>query len=450
MEKKLKIAIIFVLIIILILLALTIYIIKSQTDMNGKNMIIDNEGNYKEVFDVDDSSEITKLYNNVEYFRVKDCIDRYVSFSLDLLYSQNMKKDQIDSMNERMLSIIPEFVKKDLNINAQNVYKTIGLPDKYLRVDNITVSRQIAKENDENTETNIYAYVVEGVLIDRENFSKENFKSIVLLDGINGTFYIIPQKYIENKKIDTTEGKELQLYSEEEIEDKTYNKYQSRAYTDQYICEDYFNTFRLNLEYDAQGMYDKLDKNYREKRFGSYSEFEKYIKENNVNNAKLSSYLVNREDDYTEYVCKDQNENLYIFKEVAVKDYTITLDTYTLEQEKFNEEYEKATNQKKVMMNIDKFFQMLNAKDYKAAYEKLDTNFKNNYFKTEQDFENYIKQRVFSYNKVEYVSYNGDISGIFKYDLNLKNKQNETQEVSFSVVMQLKEGTDFVMSFNVQ
>lgn len=447
MEKKLKIAIIFVFIIILILLALTIYIIKSQNDMNGENMIIDNEGNYKEVFEEDNSSEIKKLYNNVEYFRVKDCLDTYASFSLDLQYSQNLEKEQLENTQTRMLSIIPDFVKKDLNINAQNVYKTIGLPDKYLRVDNITVSRQVAEEN---TDTTIYAYIVEGVLIDRDNFSKENFKIIVLLDGLNETYYIIPQKYIENKKIDTTEGKELQLYSEGEIENKIYNKYQSRAYTDQYICEDYFNTFRLNLEYDAQGMYDKLDKNYREKRFGSYSEFAKYIKENNVNKAKLASYLVNREDDYTEYVCKDQNENLYIFKEVAVKDYTITLDTYTLEQEKFNEEYEKATNQKKVMMNIDKFFQMLNAKDYKAAYEKLDTNFKNNYFKTEQDFENYIKQRVFSYNKVEYVSYNGDISGIFKYELNLKNKQDETQEVSFSVVMQLKEGTDFVMSFNVQ
>ena len=393
---------------------------------------------------------ITPLYNNVEYFRVKDCIDTYTSFSLDLLYSQNAEKEQVATMQERMLSIIPDFVKKDLNINAQNVYKAIGLPDKYLRVDNITVSRQITKENDEYVATNIYAYILEGVLIDRENFSKENFKIIVLIDDLNETFYILPQKDIENKRIDTTEGKELQLYSEEEIEDKTYNKYQSRTYTDQYICEEYFNTFRLNLEYDAQGMYDKLDKNYREKRFGNYSEFAKYIKENNINNAKLASYLVNREDDYTEYVCKDQNEHLYIFKEVAVKDYTITLDTYTLEQEKFNEEYEKATNQKKVMMNIDKFFQMLNAKDYKAAYEKLDMNFKNNYFKTEQDFENYIKQRVFSYNKVEYVSYNGDISGIFKYDLNLKNKQNETQEVSFSVVMQLKEGTDFVMSFNIQ
>lgn len=447
MKKKLKIAIIFIFIIILFLVALMIYILKSQINIEGDNGVIDKEGNYRDVSNMDDSLKITKLYNNVEYFRVKDCLDTYASFSLDLQYSQNLEKEQLENTQTRMLSIIPDFVKKDLNINAQNVYKTIGLPDKYMRVDNITVSRQVAEEN---TDTTIYAYIVEGVLIDRENFSKENFKSIVLLDGLNGTFYIIPQKYIEKKRIDTTEGKELQLYSEEEIEDKTYNKYQSKAYTDQNICEDYFNTFRLNLEYDAQGMYDKLDKNYREKRFGSYSEFEKYIKENNVNNAKLASYLVNREDDYTEYVCKDQNENLYIFKEVAVKDYTITLDTYTLEQEKFNEEYEKATNQKKVMMNIDKFFQMLNAKDYKAAYEKLDMNFKNNYFKTEQDFENYIKQRVFSYNKVEYVSYNGDISGIFKYDLNLKNKQNETQEVSFSVVMQLKEGTDFVMSFNVQ
>lgn len=444
--KKIIIIILVITVIIAILLSTLLILNLKGNDNTIAEEIIEKGHNEAST----EATIITSLYNNVEYFRVKDCLDTYASFSLDLQYSQNLEKEQLENTQTRMLSIIPDFVKKDLNINAQNVYKTIGLPDKYMRVDNITVSRQITKENGEYVATNIYAYIVEGVLIDRDNFSKENFKIIVLLDGLNETYYIIPQKYIENKKIDTTEGKELQLYSEGEIENKIYNKYQSRAYTDQYICEDYFNTFRLNLEYDAQGMYDKLDKNYREKRFGSYSEFAKYIKENNVNNAKLASYLVNREDDYTEYVCKDQNENLYIFKEVAVKDYTITLDTYTLEQEKFNEEYEKATNQKKVMMNIDKFFQMLNAKDYKAAYEKLDTNFKNNYFKTEQDFENYIKQRVFSYNKVEYVSYNGDISGIFKYDLNLKNKQDETQEVSFSVVMQLKEGTDFVMSFNVQ
>ena len=31
---------------------------------------------------------ITPLYNNVEYFRVKDCIDTYTSFSLDLLYNK--------------------------------------------------------------------------------------------------------------------------------------------------------------------------------------------------------------------------------------------------------------------------------------------------------------------------------------------------------------------------
>ena len=444
--KKIIIIILVITVIIAILLSTLLILNLKGNDNTIAEEIIEKGHNEAST----EATIITSLYNNVEYFRVKDCLDTYASFSLDLQYSQNLEKEQLENTQTRMLSIIPDFVKKDLNINAQNVYKTIGLPDKYMRVDNITVSRQITKENGEYVATNIYAYIVEGVLIDRDNFSKENFKIIVLLDGLNETYYIIPQKYIENKKIDTTEGKELQLYSEGEIENKIYNKYQSRAYTDQYICEDYFNTFRLNLEYDAQGMYDKLDKNYREKRFGSYSEFAKYIKENNINNAKLASYLVNREDDYTEYVCKDQNENLYIFKEVAVKDYTITLDTYTLEQEKFNKEYEKATNQKKVMMNIDKFFQMLNAKDYKAAYEKLDTNFKNNYFKTEQDFENYIKQRVFSYNKVEYVSYNGDISGIFKYDLNLKNKQDETKEVSFSVVMQLKEGTDFVMSFNVQ
>ena len=40
--------------------------------------------------------------------------------------------------------------------------------------------------------------------------------------------------------------------------------------------------------------------------------------------------------------------------------YTVALDTYILEQEKFNATYLKATNKEKVSMNISKFFDMIN------------------------------------------------------------------------------------------
>lgn len=406
--------------------------------------------NIKEVFK--EENKISKVDNFFQYFKAKDCIDSYIMFSRNLYYAKNNENENIDNINAQMLSIFPDFVKKELNINNNNLYEVIGLPDKYMRIDSIYTSRQTINEEEYMEDTNINAYLVEGVFIDinKTEDSKEEFKIIVLIDEINSTFYIIPQKYIEKKNISINEGSALNIYSESEIKDNTYNTYQTKAYTDQDICEEYFNTFRLNIEYDPESVYNKLDKKYREKRFENYNNFVKYIKDNDLKTIKIQSYLVNRYDDYNEYVCKDQFGNYYIFNEIAVKDYTLTLDTYTLEQQKFNEEYNKATNQKKVMMNIDKFFQMINAKDYKSAYKLLDDNFKNNYFKTVDIFENYMKQRVFSYNDVEYVAYNGDISGIFTYKINLKNRLDDTQQVEFSIVMQLKEGTDFVMSFNVQ
>lgn len=406
--------------------------------------------NIKEVFK--EENKISKVDNFFQYFKAKDCIDSYLMFSRNLYYAKNNENENIDNINAQMLSIFPDFVKKELNINNNNLYEVIGLPDKYMRIDSIYTSRQTINEEEYMEDTNINAYLVEGVFIDinKTEDSKEEFKIIVLIDEINSTFYIIPQKYIEKKNISINEGSALNIYSESEIKDNTYNTYQTKAYTDQDICEEYFNTFRLNIEYDPESVYNKLDKKYREKRFENYNNFVKYIKDNDLKTIKIQSYLVNRYDDYNEYVCKDQFGNYYIFNEIAVKDYTLTLDTYTLEQQKFNEEYNKATNQKKVMMNIDKFFQMINAKDYKSAYKLLDDNFKNNYFKTVDIFENYMKQRVFSYNDVEYVAYNGDISGIFTYKINLKNRLDDTQQVEFSIVMQLKEGTDFVMSFNVQ
>ena len=50
-----------------------------------------------------------------------------------------------------------------------------------------------------------------------------------------------------------------------------------------------------------------LDKEYREKRFGDYNTFSKYIDNNikEINALSFSKYLVNNYNEYKEYICAD-------------------------------------------------------------------------------------------------------------------------------------------------
>ena len=82
--------------------------------------------------------------------------------------------------------------------------------------------------------------------------------------------------------------------------------------------------------------------------------------------------------------CKRIWNNYYIIKEKAIMNYTIGFDTYTILTEKFKETYDKSGDEYKCQMNINKFFQMINRKDYKTSYKCLADSYKNNYFKKNQ------------------------------------------------------------------
>jgi len=125
-----------------------------------------------------------------------------------------------------------------------------------------------------------------------------------------------------------------------------------------------------------------MTKEYREARFGNLENFEQYIN-NNIEEIKkitLKQYLVNNYENNTEYVGKDQFGNLYIFNENNEQKIDIKIDTYTIATNKFIQEYENATEEKKVQMNIDKFIQMINRHDYTNEYNciQTDTNYTDN------------------------------------------------------------------------
>ena len=326
---------------------------------------------------------------------------------------------------------IEEFNIKDKNIfDISNKYKN----NNYI-ISNIY---RVEKSKD------IKSFVVN---LEFDNSKKDNL--LIVTDYNNLTFEIYLNDYIEKYNYDD-KMEELSNIDVNEIENNDFNEIKNVNVKNEDVAIDYFNNYKYNILNNPEKAYELLDKEYREKRFGNLQEYQKYINENKETLKEInpSQYLVNNYENYTEYVCKDQHENLYIFKETAIMDYTVQLDTYTITTDKFKEEYANANNNKKVMMNIDKFIQMINNYDYKSAYEVLNKSFKDKYFKTEEEFKKYMQSNYYRYNDITLGKFS-DENGTYIYETTIQNKLNKEEQKEMNIIMKLNEGTDFEMSFEV-
>ena len=131
--------------------------------------------------------------------------------------------------------------------------------------------------------------------------------------------------------------------------------------------------------------------------------------------------------------------NYFIFKG-NITQYSVLLDTYTIEIDEFKEEYQKADEAKKVALNLEKFQQMINGKDYESAYYILDENFR--YYIEE----NWFECNKFSYDECE------ENDGIYIIKVSVVNaiqEDDNSKSIPKTFAMKLKNKTDFVMSFNV-
>ena len=112
--------------------------------------------------------------------------------------------------------------------------------------------------------------------------------------------------------------------------------------------------------------------------------------------------------------------------------------------------YINATNVEKVATNIDNFFQMMNSNDYKSAYSVLSDGFKDTYFKTQDSFESFMKQTLYTSSEVSYGSFSDQISGVFTQYVEIKNKDNKNdKKIRMNIIMQLQNETDYKISFEI-
>ena len=241
---------------------------------------------------------------------------------------------------------------------------------------------------------------------------------------------------------------------ETEITNNGNNTFEYTAVSSEEMCRKYLEDFKQKELNNPEEAYSMLDEEYRNERFSNFEDYQEYVNScrDMIQYSSLSKYDVEIKDTYTEYILVDNYNNSYTVRTTGIWDYTILLDNYTIKVDTYEEDYSKLTPNEKIQANVYIFLQMINTKDYSHAYELLDETFKSNNFDTLDKFKEYVNTNFFNYNlnTTSNVDINNEGS-TYIYKTRLRSGAGSAAETKdLTVIMQLKEGTDFVMSFSFE
>ena len=435
MKNIKKYIIILCIIIVIIIISICVLTIKQKKSNDELKNIVS---------EIESPIEETKEINWTEYDTINFAVNRYVqtinannSTYIELRQSEEENSGEVENqINQLILDMLSDTYIKNNEITNENLREKIPLESEQLVFIPLKAKKLI--------EEDIRTYVVDGIVQNIEYENKGERCYIVNLNYSNQTFSVEPsqKKYEEIDKVDKIAN----------ISKNENNEYINTTINNQTKTQTYINMYKRLALSVPELAYNYMDEEYRNKRFESIEGFKEYIENNrdNIEEISLKKYLAENNDNYTEYVGQDKYGNLYIFDEKGILDFTLKLDTYTIPTDKFKETYNTAEDYKKVQMNIDKFFQMINRQDYKTAYSCLAQNYKDNYFKTQEEFEKYVKNNFYTYNKVSYEKYEQKGNKLYIFSIKLEDITGENAEKKeIKIVMQLDDDLNFEMSFGM-
>ena len=415
-----------------------------------------NSGNYKKVEKTPPGENFVQTYGNGQdgkieyrsYYDIKVYMQKYLN-ALNIkdiqygYYDKNgdyIAKSNENQIKQKIYNLLSNKYIKENGVTIENIYNYIKVIEKKT----IFVPMEIALIQDGD----IKSFLVYGLVEAQENYEViDKIFAIINIDITEGNYSIEPidgdYNSINEIKIDKLED--------------TIISNNDNVFTENYISAteipgEYINIYKELAIGAPEKLYDLLDEEYKNKKFGNLNEFKNYIQKNKTDiiTTKLDKYQV-KVKDYSKvrYVCIDNRGNYYIINQNKIfTDYTMMLDIYTVDIDEFIEKYDNSQNHEKLILNVQKLKKAIESNDYKYLYNKLNQEFKDTNFKTQKDFEKYLKENYDEENALEYVTYN-EVSGVHVYSIKLTNKkQNKITEGK--IVMKLKENRDFEFSFSTE
>lgn len=456
--KKLKFMIAITVIIIIITTILLMLLNKRKDDnisnkeINNNTMVIDDENelvtNTTTIILENPQSGIIRIKDNKTFYSVENCIKKYESI-INLNYTEQLDELGQPSIaaeygiynesekQEAILKLLDkDYINKN-NITTNNVLNFVDATTIECKVECLKINKLV------NNNTKVIAYSV---------YAKKTINGIekniyyIVKTGIGNVFTIYPVESNLYKSIDDIKITNTTEY----IENNKLNTFIESSINESQIATKYFQEYKSLLLNNADEAYNRLDEQYKEKRFGTLEGFKEYIANNkeNIELMQIYRYNVEKYSDYNEYIIKDRYENIYFFNEKAPKDYTVLLDDYTIETEEFKESYNSTTDEGKVKTNAYKFIKMINNKDYKNVYALLNNTFKENNYNTIDKFISSIKNKMFDINKIDSIEINEE-DNYYVCNIDLSDYKGEIDNiVSMQIIINLSSDTNFEMSFS--
>ena len=464
MSKKnlIKISIIIVILIIITIILLLF-----------KYTFVEENTSTRNVEQIANIPTVEQSYLRNDYFTIKEILKTFYKNCKEL----NSKAEDIDTHNlpitgEELSNHIEKAIQSKEKLARGIIYGMLDqsyINEFGLKEDDIKqkfgiqneVEIVIQKTYRIQNGTNISNYFVYGIYIDTKTNQKEEFNFMIVLDTTNNTFSICPKEYLQKHGYDTVNIGDDPKIDIQEVVNNGYNIINTVSTDDRTVAKEVFYNYKNSILYDTENAYQMLEETYRVKKFGNFEKYKMYVQNNyeNIKNSVATQYQVVEHKDMKEYVCLDQNNNYYIFDILTDGNYKVYLDTYIIDLPQFTEKYNKANAQEKVALNINKFIAALNAQDYKYIYSKLADSFKSNYFENEESLKEYLVNNLYENNEVECEEFAQE-GTIYTYKIKVTKIISEEEKEMYygknapsqymNIVMQLNEGTDFIMSFSIE
>ena len=425
---------------IIILIVLIIITIIGIKELLQKDNTMENNQIKRYSLPVEETEEESAILvdNNIkkasirsEFYIIKSCIKELYTYS-------NVQK---------LYNILDKEYIQYKGITLQNVESKI--PEIYKNATNsirVYVNDMYTIQKD----TRLKIFIVDGVVYDNNNH-RQNFSTIVNIDMLNKTYSVLLSDYISEKIGKIDENLKIS-YEFHNIEKNDYNTFKYLAIDDETYIKDLYEDYKFNMQYNIQKIYNQLDTEYRKIRFSNTESFKKFVQLNKdiIENLQIVKYSKTLKNGVTQYMCLDKNGRYMYINEKSPTEYTYILDNHTIDTEDFKQKYDLEDSRGKAKMNSDKIFDAIKTFNYEYIYNKLDENFKRNNYSNLEKLENYFKTYFYTNNIIEYNSYEQN-SNLHIYKATIKDKDNEkNKEHNITIIIQLQENRNFVMSFSMQ
>ena len=449
--KKMTISIIVILIVFLVFVAIAIIFIKKQESNDEAKVLEEIRQQYEGLVQNEETGEYESedllAVNSYEYMTVRNCIQNYIdiiNFKSSNYYKYNGDTDEyIYDINEEEISKNAYDILSEDFISANNIKET----EVFKYIDKMETSNLLTivemKELRKNERIKYY-----GVHIVLQNTTDlqviQNYYIIVNIDKQNETYSIQP--------LNINSMDDIQLNTKiDKIEPNKNNKFQYAGLTDVDMIKECMNRYkRISLIYPEFVYNNILDKEYREKRFGSVEKFANYIQKNKekIMSINLKKYQAGASNSQTQYVCIDQMGQYYIFRKNSIIDSSLILDTYTIDIPEFVEKYDIASETNKVGLNANKIVEAANNGDYEYIYNKLDETFRQNNFGSVDKLEEYIKNTFYENSVIKQAQCKQE-GNAYICTLQISDYEGKSLLKEVKIIMKLLENRDFVMSFSI-